>query len=359
MPRLKLLLALLILFTAAGCELAQVPQPSPTPPEDPTIAPTPELLPTDTLAPTLTPPPQIATEPPTETLIPTETFTPAPTPEPYATYIIQDGDTLYFIIQQPPFFYRDLRVADEVVALNDNIMSLDRLPPAGSSILIPYPTGTPTPEGFELTAQAQPVQQQIALPFDAEIIQVEVREGETILGIASRNATNLTILATLNPQLRFIGCDFSNPSGGPDCSVSIVVGEPINVPALTATPTLSPTFSGNETATLTPTYRAPMVIFPPQDASAPPRAFQLQWVSAGALLPNEVYLVQIEDETSGATHTDITRSTSYELPEELIPTDGEAHTIRWRVTIAAPNQAGAYAFISPEGQWRTFFWQSR
>lgn len=356
--RFVCLLAVLAVF-AAGCELSQLPQASPTPPGEPTVMPSPSVIPTNSPSPTLSAQPELATIAPSITPIPTETFTPSPSPEPYATYIIQTGDTLLYIIQQPPFFYRDLRVLDEVVALNPNIISADRLPPAGSSILIPYPTTTPTPEGYELTAVAQPEQPQVNLPFNAEIIQVEVREGETILGIASRNATNLSILATLNPQLGFFGCDFSNPSGGPDCTVSIRPGDFVNVPALTPTPTLSPTFSGNETATLTPTYTAPMVIYPPQDASAPPRSFQLQWVSVGELRPDEVYLVQIEDQTAEMTHTDITRATSYELPEALIPADGQTHTIRWRVTLAAPNESGAYAFISPEGQWRTFYWQSR
>ena len=46
----------------------------------------------------------------------------------------------------------------------------------------------------------------------AQIIQVAVEEGQTIIGIAQRNSTTLPIIATLNPQISFFGCDFSQQS---------------------------------------------------------------------------------------------------------------------------------------------------
>ncbi len=343
-----------------GCELAQIPQATPTvevPVSDtPTAAPSPSPSPTVTLSPL----PQVentATEVPgTPTETPTETFT----PNPYATYIIQEQDTLLYIIQQPPFFYRTLNDAmvEEILRLNPNMRSINRLPGPGNSIILPLPTATTTPEGFALTASAQPNFQQFSLG-NAVIVQVQVKEGDTIVGIAQSNSTTLPIVATLNPQLGFFGCDFTNPSGGPDCNVSLTIGDSINVPQLTPTPTLSPTISGSETATLTPTYSAPTLIFPPQDSSAGARTFQLQWISVGVLHGKEVYLVEIEDETSGARHVDVTTTTSYELPEELVPTDGQAHTIHWRVSVTSPNDQGQYRYIGAQGEWRTFHWQSR
>ena len=101
------------------------------------------------------------------------------------------------------------------------------------------------------------------------------------------------------------------------------------------------------------------MIFPPQDANAAARTFQLQWVSVGILNEDESYIVQIEDTTNGVTHLDVTKNTSYELPESMIPTDGQPHTIRWRVSVGKPNAQGQFAIISGNGDWRTFQWQSR
>ena len=343
-----------------GCELSQVPQSTPTAEIEALVTPSPtvEITPTPSATLTLAPQLEQTNTPTLGTPLPTSTDT--PTPDPYATYIIQPNDTMLYIIQQAPFNYRNTDVIAEILRLNPQIPDRDHLPGPGSSILIPLPTGTPTPEGFALTATAQPNAPQIGVPGNAEIIQVNVQEGETIIGIAQKNATTLSIMATLNPQLGFYNCDFSNPSGGPDCNVPLSVGETVNVPALTPTPTLSPTISGSETPTLTPTYSAPMLVYPPQDAIAPPRTFQLQWISVGELKGNEVYLIEIKDDTADTPSTlDVTHSTSYELPESLIPTDGQTHMIEWRVSVAAPNTEGKYAYIGAQGNWRRFSWQSR
>lgn len=347
-------------FVLTGCELSQIPQATPTSNTEPL---TPTLLPTDTLPPTLTMPPQLESPSPTNTAgTPTETPTETPTPDPYATYVIQPGDTMYYILQQPPFYYQSQSwnaVIAEVLEINPFLRSADRLPGPGSSILVPLPTPTVTPEGYSLTATAQPRAPQMSLPSNAEIIQVEVKEGQTIIGIAQSSSTTLSIVATLNPQLDFLSCDFSNPSGGPGCSVPLSIGDVVNVPALTPTPTLSPTISGSETPTPTPTYSAPMLVYPPQDASAPPRTFQLQWVSVGELKEDESYLVEIVDDTAGTNKIDVTRSNSYELPDDLVPTDGQTHTIRWRVWVGVPNQQGMYRPVGAQGDYRTFRWQSR
>ena len=114
-----------------------------------------------------------------------------------------------------------------------------------------------------------------------------------------------------------------------------------------------------ETATPTPTYAAPAAIFPPQDGSAGARTFQLQWLSVGVLKGNEVYLVEIKDDTKGGTFLDVTLSTSYQLPESMVPTDGQTHTIEWRVSVASKNDQGKYDYIGAQGEWRTFHWQSK
>lgn len=311
-----------------------------------------------TLPPSETAVPQLESPSPTYTPgQPTFTYTASPTPGP-VEYEIQPGDTMLYIIQQNPFNYTNTNVIAEILRLNPLITSIDRLPPPGSTILIPLPTPSNTPEGYDLTQTADPA---TATPENssAPVTQHTVGEGETIIGVAGQYNTTLVILATLNPDIGFFNCDYSNPSGGPDCTVSLQVGQQVNVPMPTPTPTLSPTFSGSETPTITPTYASPAMIFPPQDANAAAQTFPLQWVSAGILEDNQAYIVQIEDTTSGATHLDTTRAQSYELPESMVPTDGQPHSIRWRVSIGEPTEQGSWRIVSGESEWRSFQWQSR
>ncbi len=287
---------------------------------------------------------------PTPTEIP---FTPTPS---VVEYVIQPDDTLIFIIRR--YGYRDLNVLDDVVRLNPNMTSADRLPPPGSTILIPLPTLTPTLASDALTATRAAGVPVVQLPVETIITQHTVREGETIIGIAEQYRTTLRILSNLNPSIFFSGCNFANPSGGPDCRVFLEVGQSINVPAPTPTPTLSPTPSGSETPTPTPTRDAPLVSFPPRDAVIRASTFTLQWVSVGILEPQQVYLVQIENLTTGTLFNDVTRATSYQLPAALAPTGGTVQQYRWRVSVAQLNEAQVYALVGAEGQWRAFAWQT-
>lgn len=348
---------------AAGCELSTIPQQA-----TPTVQITPSLPPTFTLPPatasatmTGTTPPRLATLPSPTPGTPTDTLTPSPTPGPIA-YIIQAGDTFYNVLLSPPFRYTVAQInglIPEFLELNPGVRSIDQLPSPGSTIYIPLLPPEPTPEGFDLTQTAQPSVFEVGLPENAEIIQVEIQENDSILRFAQEYETNLSILATINPQLGFIGCDFSNPSGGPECNVFMVVGDTVNVPAPTPTRTLSPTPSGSETPTPTPTHPSPRLFFPADGGVAPARTFQLQWTSVGMLLPNEVYFVEIEDVTAGTVYNGVTTTTAYMLPDSLIPSDGQAHTIRWRVAVATQTSDGAYAIVGAPGNVRTFTWQSR
>jgi hypothetical protein len=274
-------------------------------------------------------------------------------------YTIQQGDTLLFIIQQPPFNYRDSSVIAEILRLNPTIPNADRLPAPGTVILIPLPTPTPTPIAEAETATAQAGIPVVDLPISTTILQHSVREGETILGIAEQYRVTLRILSDLNPDIRFINCDFANPSGGPNCAVFIEVGQAINVPAPTPTPTLSPTPSGSETPTPTPTFAPPMVSFPPRDAVINSAvSFTLQWVSTGVLSSGQIYLIQIEDMTAATSYNDITLANSYRIPASLVPTSGQPHQFRWRVSVAQQNVEGLYAVVGGEGEWRMFTWST-
>ncbi|MBC7812634.1 MAG: LysM peptidoglycan-binding domain-containing protein, partial [Burkholderiales bacterium] len=268
--------------------------------------------------------------------------------------------TLGYIIQL--YGYIDFGVIDQVVALNDNIPDANRLPGAGAIILIPRQTATPTPDLNNPTIVAQltaTTPTPSSVDFSGELMCHTVLPGETIVGIASEYSTTIEVLSQLNPDLFFSGCNFTIPSGGPECNVLISEGLCVNVPMPTPTPTLSPTPSGNETATPTPTYAPPMVVSPPQNAIAQAGVIRLQWVSVGELGDLEVYLVQVEDTTNAATFTQVTRDTSLLLPASLIPNDGQTHIINWRVSVARPNDQGIYRVVSGDGPLRTFQWQSQ
>lgn len=353
----------ILLMLMSGCNFAPLPQGDFTPTVEEvalTLPPSPEpsLTPSVTMTPEM---PAITTEPTATPLPPSETPLPSETPGPYE-HVMKANETLLYIIQL--YGYRDFGVIDEIVRMNDNIPNADTLPGAGSVILIPRQTATPTPENIESAPQANlggiaPTSEQTGLNVDAPIVQYTVIQDDTIVGIAQNYATTLEVLARLNPDIPFFGCNFQIPSGGPRCNPPLQIGQVVNVPAPTPTPTLSPTPSGNETPTPTPTYAAPMIVSPPQDAQVPPVSFRLEWVSVGVLQPGEVYLVQVEDTVTGAKFNDITTSTSLRLPDTLIPSDGQAHTFNWTVTVAKPNEQGVYRIISGAPAIRRFTWQSR
>lgn len=336
------------------------------------------IVATNTYAPTITltasvtlvqqPVQQVAVNSPTPTSTPappTETPLPSPTPGPYE-YTVKANDTLGYIIAQ--FGYTDLStgpgsIIDQVVRMNDSIQSADVLPGPGTVILIPRQTATPTPENVETATavQATAVANLPNIPTSSTISQYIVQPGDTIVGIAELYNTTLGILAALNPDLPgWFTCNLEIPSGGPNCNVILRVGQAINVPAPTPTPTLSPTPSGNETATPTATFVAPVVIFPPEGASAGAGVFSLQWVGVGVLDADEAYLIQLTDLTANKIVLQaVTRDTSYPLPDSLIPTDGQPHNFSWTVYVAKPNADKVYGRVGGDPPEHTFTWASK
>lgn len=366
----RLILVGLVLLAAAASAACGLPSGEVTP----TIE---KLLPTETSVPTitLTPSPTVTAaevvQVPTNTLTPT-LAPPTETPLPTATlgpyeHTVAKGDSLITIVQQ--YGYTDLRTApgsiiDQIVQINDNIISADILPPPGSIILIPRQTATPTPENpatlVSMNATNTASAPNVVISANAGTFEYTVQENDTIIQIAAENSLTLEQIWVLNPELNFFGCNFEIPSGGPDCIVSLRVGQIIKLPAPTPTPTLSPTPSGNETLTPTPTRSAPMLVYPPDGAVAQPGVFSLRWVSVGILEPQEFYLVEVTDHTLGAVvFRTVTKDTSVMLPESIIPNSEQPHDFTWKVWIATPNPEGVYL---PSGgtsmEWR-FRWLSR
>lgn len=371
MTRQSLTLALL-LWALSACTL-NIPDSVATPTVQPAITASATPRPRQTASPTLTatvPPPTASptiaersqtatsTAPPTVTPLPTET------PGPFE-YVVRESDTLLYIIQLPQHGYSyELDVAREVVALNDNITSMDILPPAGSVILIPRPTATSTPIGAQAT---QALLATIGLDDASGAILAsgavvgcyDVESGDSLVGIAQEYDTTLEVLSQLNPELNWFGCVFTERSGGLDCNPTIQIGQCIRVPQPTPLPSKTPTPSGDETATPTPIYMAPRLLYPADGAVIPPGPLTLQWVGLSGLRDGDEYLIELQDRTAGRMESQTTTSNALVLSDSFVPQDGQTHTILWRVSAARPNSDGGYAYAGAQGSWRIFEWMSR
>jgi hypothetical protein len=370
---------LLISLLLAACNIS-TPNITPTSEilisETPTVQPSPTMSPSPTSAVTATRTPtpgftEVAVV--VATAIPTESGLPAPdAPEttPEATAIpgceatIQEGESLtqaLFRVSCNNEITNGL--IEAVVAYNDNIVNAN-IVNAGTTFIVPPPTATPIPPGADMTETAAAERgvriignQQFAA--GQEFGCYEIQEGDSAVEIAQLYNTSLEVLSQQNQNLNWSGCNFTIPSGGPECNPNLRIGACVTVPLPTSTPVPTSTPSGNETATPTPTFRAARSINPPDGALASAGRLALQWVSTGILKAEDVYLVEIADRTTGTTEAFRTRQTFFRLPETLIPSDGQTHTIQWRVSVARPNADGTYSRIGAAGEWHTFQWESR
>lgn len=365
----------------AGCSFNTDNEPTPTvEPLTPqvqftaTATASPSPSPTATEFPTLEPPIVVfSTSTPTQAPAPTQTVIPTATEGPWE-YVIKENDTLGFIIQQPPFNYRTYDVIEEIVRMNENIVSADQLPPVGSTIFIPRPTPTPQSDNAAVvpntnnasvsgnapgapTIEVDRSRLQENLPANQEFTCHIVQENDRMVGIAERyNGMNLAILAQLNPDLNWTGCNFDLPSGGPNCSPLIVTNTCVVVLLPTATPSPSPTPSGLETPTYTPTPFAPALISPPNGGSVSGRVM-LQWVSVGVLSGDQRYLIQLfNTATDELIWAGVTEQLFMEVPSALMPTD--VTTVEWSVSVANPTTDGIYNTVGG-ATTHTFNWLGR
>ncbi len=361
-----ILLAALLSMTLSACNFNTEP-PTPTvsfpqsaTPDTATLSPTPESSATASLTPSTAPTVErimlITPTPPGTAQPTTEPPTPTPTPGPYEV-TVASGDTMSRIL--PRFGYLDFSVLRAVQTLNPDI-NVDNLR-VGQIILIPRVTFTPSPPGYEATVSMMGtlgIRPPEELAANTQLTSHTVIEGESIISIAESYNTTLEILARLNPEIPFTGCDFNNRSGGETCNPTINIGQGVKVPLPTATPTLSPTPSGSETPTQTPTFRAPLIITPPEGVTVN-GLVTIQWISVGVLGTDEYYYVEVTDTTLNTQFRQITKDTSMPLPTALIPTDGQTHPMAWVVTVVRRNPGGGYAPIGGVMPVRSFNWQSR
>lgn len=276
--------------------------------------------------------------------------------------------------------HRSLDVMPLILEMND--LASAELIQLGQDILIPRPTltadpnaGAAGPEALTVAnastaaptdeaplADAVDLQDPLVMPTETllpGIMWHQVQPNETMLVIASTYRTSAEVLAQLNPEITFSQCDYSLDSGGPTCTVLLVAGQNMRVPAPTPTPTLSPTLSGSETPTptLTPTFNAPNLFNPPDRALFQRDALiTLRWVGTGTLGADEVYVITMEDLTANTTYTGETDELYFIVPPEWQGTDARWHDFRWSVSVvrhSSPNQP-----IFTTGT-RLFTWESR
>ncbi len=367
--RITYLLYISFMVFAAGCNIsAPIAAPSPTVEVEAIASALPLPSATDTqihAAPTPSSPPvHIVTEQPTETKIPPSPAPPPTATSPFFQYLVQEGETLFYIIQLPQHGYSyEPNVVATVVALNNNIRDADSVI-GGISILIPRPTATATAAGAQATQALLATiglddSSGALLETGASVGCHNVLAGDSMVTIAHNYNTTLEILSDLNRgEVNWYGCNFKEPAGGPDCRPTLNIGQCIRVPQPTPLPTKIPTPTGDETATPTATQMAPRLLYPADGDIIEPGPLTVHWVGVSGLNPAEEYLLELIDQTANEAFRQVTRANSYRLPDAFAPADGLTHIVQWQVTVARRNDQGAYFYAGAPGPVHTFEWQS-
>jgi hypothetical protein len=311
--------------------------------------------------------------PPTEIPSPSPTITPTQGP---CSQVVQAGDDLIAIIYRCGHRHFDT-IVDEVVATNQ-LEDASRIQ-EGQTIEVAWPTTTidpnavpgETPTGeAAITLDGTPiVDANGETLMGVRLVPTEtlqpgvawhtVRKDENIIIIAVQYGATLRIMSELNPEVTFSQCDFGLGTGGENCVVQLIEGQQIRVPAPTPTPTIQPTVSGSETATptATPTFNAPNALSPSN------RAFfgmddliTLRWVATGSLSPDQLYLIQIEDQTNGKSYSATTQDLFFIIPEEWHGNENTRHDYLWTVSVIDTNNPVDPYFTTDA---RMFTWQGR
>lgn len=329
--------------------------------------------------------PPVATNTPRPTLQ-VATVTPAP-PTPTETptqgpcmQTVASGDTLFALAGRCG--HRNLDVIDLIVEINE-MDSPDSLQ-IGQEIEIPWPTPTVDPNSVPTQAPAEDGEEAVSLleradgatlaPAERALLTSNVAgtatlqpgvgwhrvaENENIITIAFNYGADVEILSQLNPEITFSQCDFGSPTGGPNCIVSIYVGQQLRVPVPSATPTATFTPNGSETPTpsATPTFNAPSLTQPGDRAVfRQNQLITLRWVATGTLGPNQVYRVHAEDTTAGVVYEADTQDLFMIVPEAWQGRENaRRHDYVWQVSVIDKDRPNEPVY---ETESRTFSWEA-
>jgi LysM repeat protein len=285
---LPILLLLVILLLAAGAAAVYVVLQTLNNGEAPiAIAATDTATPTATATVTLTP-----TASSTPTLEPTWTALPP------VEYKVASGDTCLSIA------YNFKVSVNSIVILNGLPASCDTLS-IGQVLQIPQPTPTPSPAPTNTLNPTEIAAQ------ECEKVDYEVKEGDTLGGIAGNYAVSMESVRIYNKL----------PSD------VVYQGQKLIIP-------LCEQMLETVTPTPVPPYAAPNLLLPADGASyATTDAITLQWASVGELRENEAYAVTIEDVTEANARklVDYVKDSKYIVPESFRPTSSTPHVFRWSI----------------------------
>jgi hypothetical protein len=266
------------------------------------------------------------------------------------------GDTLYDMIFRVP--YANLTMLDAIRAANGLCPTCNNIE-IGKSYCFPRPTPTATAPGYELTLTARATS--IAgLPTRVMSIakyKITARDNGMI-ALQFNTGASMRDLCELNEdKLNCQGCNVDAPIGQQGCRVAIPPpGSEINIPGPAPTVTITPTLTGLETTTPTPVFSLPRPVSPVDKGSVAGPAL-LTWLPVGILQPDEFYLLTWQDMTAGTPPLqDRTQATSYHIPREFTPADGQPHEIHWLVGVAREGADGNFVLISPMSPIYTFTW---
>jgi hypothetical protein len=239
----------------------------------------------------------------------------------------------------------------------------------GQTLEIPWPTPTGgAPEEGDAAAKsgdAASGEDGVAVEQLPPGVQwYTVIENDTAISIAYQHQMTMKALRDLNPEIQFLQCDFSVPSGGPACTLRpmIGIGQKLRVAVPQPTPTMSPTYTGSETATPTGTATFNALFSQSPDNNMLYESSELpalRWVASAQLDPTEVYLVTIRDLTTGAVYTATTKELSFQVPLDWQPTDGTPHKFEWVVAVATQSEGGSPEASTLTTEARTFTWHSK
>ncbi|SRR5581483_3110517 len=355
--RWSILAFLLTGLALVGCQSNNPPVPTVIPTITRTATPTPSPSgPVASAAPSPTLRPIIEATAPAVTAAPVGD---APTASPTAgpkCFQAKAGDTILSLLYNGGYGVLAPGLLEEFRRMN-NMPAGSNVITAGETYCVPRPTPTPSPPGLEATQTKQCLELGCGNTTIATTTYTVV-EGDTIISVQLKTGATLRQLCDLNSPspLNCAGCNIDKPIGEQGCRPLLRVGDALKVPGPTPTPTITPTLTGSETATPTPPYGPPTLVAP-INGSTQAGLIQLVWLPVGILQPDEQYLVVLTDITSGKSWEFETQATSYRLPIEMKPTDGQPHTINWRVGVARKSPEGAYVVTAPMSLIYTFIWQ--
>jgi LysM repeat protein len=289
------------------------------------------------LTPTLTRTPTRSVILPTATPRATATPTGTPTPIPPLEYTVKNGDTpgriaLLYDLTVPELMSYNGKAEDELIVV-------------GEVLKIPPPTPQPT-----ATAPAAPG---TSAPVAATDIVYIVQPGDTLSDIAAKFDLPMQRIVDYNPAIENIQ--------------SLQIGDQIKIP-IAPTPTFTPGPGGSAAAAAAATS-TPQAQYPPVKLLTPldreifignSSPILLQWLSSGILLPEELYLVEVE-RPGARTIAFRTRATSYHLLTDQFPAPDDPNRLfKWRVMIVRQTGTGSdnqptYRVVSPNSE-SSFEW---